>query len=309
MWIAVGAVVLVVLGVVVAKRTWRTDADEVRSVRSYQHALGTMEYLSGQNGRPTARAGGAVAAPAAGLRNELPSAAEGPLVFDDADPTGRMRQAAGSGSTEVPSTDRARQQALHSMNRRPRRLAATTLVVAVVLVFGALAVVGSRHHNHLRSATIRQRSSHVTGSHVTSGSSHVTTVTTVPHHQGGSTKGNRKKSTPTTTTTTPTQLIATNSSVATATYTVPATYAVTITTTANCWVGATNRLTGATVWTGTLAPGASHTITAPGPMSVELGASGASLRVNRTPVVLPTTIRAPFTAVFAPATATTAPSS
>src|SRR5665647_1997523 len=53
MWIAVIAVVLVAVGAVVAKLTWRPDADEAHSVRNYRTALGTMEHFPDRTGRST----------------------------------------------------------------------------------------------------------------------------------------------------------------------------------------------------------------------------------------------------------------
>src|SRR5580704_4623353 len=53
MWIAVIAVVLVALGAVVAKLTWRPNPDEAHSVRRYRTALGTMEHISDRAVRST----------------------------------------------------------------------------------------------------------------------------------------------------------------------------------------------------------------------------------------------------------------
>jgi hypothetical protein len=317
MWIAVVAVAVVAVGAVVAKVTWRPNADETHSVRNYQSAVGTMEHLAERRGQSTVRVlGGAdqsgqpTGSPSVHIRgragdpavppvpvrgsDEFPDP-DVPLVFDDADPTGRVRRFGGEGTSDGFRSERARRQALQSMNHRPRRWVVTTVVVVVLAAFGALAVVGSRRSPHHSS----------TPSTATTGSSRSTAPgrvsTTVPHRRG---------TTPpprTTTTTTPKQLTAASSTAGTAVYAIASTpYQVTVSAIGECWVGATNRSTGATVWTGTLAAGASQTIVGTGPMSVELGATSVSLTVNGVPVVLPNPIQSPFDAVFEPVAPTAA---
>jgi cytoskeletal protein RodZ len=171
----------------------------------------------------------------------------------------------------------------------------------VLVVFGALAFVGSRRSSH--HATIKTSITTVAGHHPTPVHHGSTTPTTSPKPT---------KPTPTTTTKPPTQLVATSSTAASATYSVSSTsYDVTITADGTCWVDATNVSSGSTVWTGTLQPGASQVIHATGAIHVELGRSIAAMSAEDIPVILPSPMQAPFTATFEPSpaaasTATTA---
>jgi hypothetical protein len=100
--------------------------------------------------------------------------------------------------------------------------------------------------------------------------------------------------------------VATRSTASTAVYTIDAaSFQVTVGATGPCWVDAVDRLTGSTIWTGTLAAGASQVIAGSGPVSVELGAPAATLTVDGAPVVFPSPLRSPFTATFQPSASTT----
>jgi len=315
MWIAVVAVVVVALGAVVAKLTWRPSADENHSVRSYQSALGTIEHLSERGDRPSVRvisssgdptsgtpsvhiqgAPGERAVPPVPVRNsgEFPDP-DAPIVFDDAHPTDRYRRPA-EASADGFRSERARRQALQSMNHRPRRWAVTVVVVVVLLGFGALAFVGSRRSAH--------------PGHASATTAHSTTATTahgatVPHH--GTTTTRSTAPPRTTPTTRPTQIVATTSTAGAATYPVDqATYKVTLSATGECWVDATNTTTGTTVFTGTITAGSSQVLSTSGTMTVELGATTATMTLDGLPVVLPSPLQSPFTATFEPTAAATA---
>src|ERR1035437_5743782 len=172
MWIAVIAVVLVAVGAVVAKVTWRPSADEAHSVRNYRTALGTMEHISDRTGRstdtipghaggwedPAARTGSpSVHITGRDAADTVPSApvpvpeavpgfgpgrdpgepftAEGELAFDGARPDSR---AAGGGrpvfKPVAPEfrSDRARKQAIHSMEHRQWHWRTPTVVIVVL---------------------------------------------------------------------------------------------------------------------------------------------------------------------------------
>jgi hypothetical protein len=315
MWIAIVAVVVVAVGAVVAKLTWRPNADETHSVRNYRTALGTMEQFSerttrsgvqvvGQTGpselrdQPVSSSIHIQGRPGDPVVPPVPVRGSGqfpdpdvPLVFDDADPTGRHRRVSAEATGDGFRSDRARRQALQSMNHRPRRWAITVVVVLVLVAFGALAVVGSRRPKAHSTTSTTSR----TGVARTTVPTH--TSTTIHHHATAPPR------TTTTTTTVPKQLIPVSSTSATASYSVSsASYRVTVAATGQCWVDATNRSTGATVWTGTLSAGSSQVIPATGPMSVELGAPAATLTVNGIPVVFPSPLQSPFVATFQPAT-------
>ncbi|MGH9080482.1 MAG: hypothetical protein ACRDYE_10495, partial [Acidimicrobiales bacterium] len=67
------------------------------------------------------------------------------LVFDDARPRDRHQPDSTATAPRL-RLDRAQRHALHAMNHRPRRgLAVTALAVVAVVLFGVLAIVGSRH--------------------------------------------------------------------------------------------------------------------------------------------------------------------
>jgi hypothetical protein len=316
MWIAVVAVVVVAVGAVVAKLTWRPSADEDHSVRNYRSALGTIEHLGERStvrvlGRtdgdpaetpapetPSVHVQGRPRNPASPPRVEDDPAAGGPLVFDDERPSERYRRSADA--ADGFRSDRARQHALQSMNHRPRRLTITLSVVLLLLVFGALAYVGSHRTHHKPTA------SHTTASTTASPGGHP--GSTVPHPTT-----TRPKTVRTTPTTLPTQIVASASTAYTATYpSLTSTYVVSLTATSECWVLAKNRDTGAVVFTGTLAAGANQILTTTGSMSVELGTPKVAMTLNGIPVVLPTPMQSPFVATFvspatAGSTATTAP--
>jgi len=314
MWIAVVAVVVVALGAVVVKLTWRPSADESHSVRDYQSALGTMEHLSERVDRPAVRVIGSSGDPSTATpsvhiqgtpgEREVPPVPvrdgggfpdpDAPIVFDDNHSTDRGRRSAEAAADGFRS-DRARRQALQSMNHRPRRWAVTSVVVVVLLAFAGLAYAGSRRPARTGHASPPATTTTATSAH----------GTTAPHHTTSTTKATAPPRT--TPTTRPTQVVALTSTAGTATYPVgTGAYQVTLSATGQCWVDATNRTTGSTVFTGTLSAGSSQVLSTTGPMTVELGAATATMTLNGLPVVLPSPLQSPFTATFQPtATSTT----
>src|ERR1035437_7816219 len=169
-----------------------------------------------------------------------PFTAGGGRAFGGARSDSRVDQAGRPGFKPVAPefrSDRARKQAIHSMEHRQWHWRTPTVVIVVLVVFGALAFVGSRRSNH--HATAKTSITTVAGQHPTPVHHGSTTPTTSPKPT---------KPTPTTTTKPPTQLVATSSTAALATYSVSSTsYDVTITADGTCWVDATNVSSGSTV--------------------------------------------------------------
>jgi hypothetical protein len=309
MLVAFIAVVVVVAGAVVAKLTWRPSNDEVHSVNDYHSALGTIGDLARQNPPPGTSASGQ-----SSDREHVRPDPGTPLVFDDRS-TGRTQRAATSEADPLFRSDRARRQALSSMNHRPRRWVLTTAIVVVLLAFGALAYVGS--HLNAKPTTNKKNSPPVT--HAT------TAVHTTPSRPSTHTPKTKPKTKPKTTTppTTPSQIAALSTTDTTATYPAPSSsYQVVVTTTTGpVWVLAQSTDSGNTLWTGTIQTGQSQTIPGNGGMSLELGATGATVTLNGTPVALPNPLNVPFEATFTSSstatsttttgasTSTTAPSS
>ncbi len=369
--LAVLVVVLVVVGAVVAKLTWRSGRDELHSVDHYRAALGTIAEIREraasssvrivdpeQDGTPTT---GATAAPPDGLgagpggdlADEAPEpeghrahrvrpddvgrvrpslSADQPLVFDDTAPagasgalgpagaSGALGSAEASGALGSPSAGmsaafgrdgvsggfgepgshdavdpsggfrsaRAQTHALHSMNHRSRRILPAASVAAVVVVVAVAAVLVG-HGTHRGRPT----------------SSRATVTTPVSRASGGTLRAKHhrtRSSTSTTTTTAPAQVtpVSVGSGGTTANYSVPGTgpFTVTVAASAPCWIDATEASSGSVVWTGTLQAGSSQSLRSPGTLSLELGAPGATLTVDGTPVSLPSGMHTPFVATF-----------
>ena len=295
MWaVAFGVVVLVVVAVAVAL-VRRPHGDDIHSVANYHHALGTLEHLSERIGPQTVRPVRVVPMGQSGTTEQVvpPVPVRGtdefpdpdaPIVFDDARPVERGRPG-GAEPTTPARTDRAQRIALDSMNHRSRPGTGVMVVVAAIVVFGALAIVGSqKSHN----------------------SSHTRTTTTTRPAGSGTTSTTVAKPTQTTRptpTTLPNQFVATTTSSAgtAATYTVPhTTFQITITGTGSCWVQVGSGATGATVWAGELSAGTVQNVPASGSTTVQFGTPSLTLQVDGVPVVLPTSLRTPFVATFSP---------
>jgi hypothetical protein len=307
MWaVAFVVVVLVVVAVAVAL-VRRPRGDDIHSVANYNQTLGTLEHLSERIGPPTVRPVRVVPMSQSGTTervvppvpvrgtDEFPDP-DAPIVFDDARPVERGRLG-GAEPTTPARTDRAQRIALDSMNHRSRPGTGVMVVVAVVVVFGALAFLGSqRSHN---SSPVRP------------------TTTTRPAGSGATTTtvARPTQTTRPTPTTLPNQFVATTTSSAgtAATYTVPhSTFQITVTGTGSCWVQVGSVATGATLWAGELSVGTVQNVAASGSTTVQFGTPALTLQVDSVPVVLPSPLRTPFVATFSPsATATpgTAPAS
>jgi hypothetical protein len=278
----------------------RAVHDDLHSVEGYHRSIHTLESI---NAHPTAPSGGAepslferegypesairpAGTPSVRVTDAPPSAlppvppptavnAEVPVTFDDTD----------SSTPSMPPHDApgSRDKALGSINHRPRRLAAPAMAVAVVIVLvvvllltGSHTVPPLRHHHHVRS----------TGQSITPPTP----------------KSNGKPTLSTSTTTLPPPVSLPQSSTASAaTYDVSgANFSLSFAATSGpCWVDATNSSSGATLFAGTLKPGAQQSLTAAGPVTVSIGAPTVlAVSVDGSPVALPTGFRTPFTMRF-----------
>ena len=298
---------VVVVGIVAAAVTRRRSQDDVHSVEHYHRQLHTLEEIrthpsSGSEGNGDNREGEA-AYPASSFRVSgsstvrltdaghtivppvppppVPNPSE-PVLFEDhpADPH------------KPPFRTGSDDRAMHSINRRPRRLGAPLAAVGVVAVLIVVLIVTGLHTN--------SPPKHPTSSTRTT----ATTAPTRSHHSGttsNQTSGHKKSSTTTTTTAPPAVSAPAATSADAATYQVADTsYSLALSAKAgDCWVSATNVSTGAVLFTGILAAGESHTIAATGPVTVVAGAPASfGATVNGVAVALPFGYQAPFTLKF-----------
>ena len=322
MWAALVVVVVVVTVVAAVSVLRRPRGSDLNSVRQYHSALGTIEQMSARSGQSSVRVVGQPGGPgndpglagaghpdsrSGSMAPATPGEGDhglgrgGPLVFDDARPVDGNPVDPSARPATVSRTDRAQRHALHSMNRRPRRGTAVMAAVVVLVLFGALAFIGSRRspsadHPHSATTVADPRSSG--RSTTTSTTTSSTTSGTSRHKSHAHGKTGTPRPTPTTI---PTAIVASSSTPGSAVYPVAAnSYRVLVSVTAPCWVQATTLSTGATLWTGTLQAGANQVIEATGVVKVELGAPGAILTVDNVPVTLPTPEHTPFEATFQP---------
>jgi uncharacterized membrane protein len=321
--VVVVVVLAVVVGLVVVGGNRRRGTSEVHSVDHYRRTLHTLSDIHARP-TPTVRVLGrdaettppppAVAPPPpsspgssrtrpggahqSGLRRGnggatapvgQPRPSGRPLVFGD------ETDAPSGGSSD---RSRGRARAMSAMNHRPHRLAAPVAVIVVVVVVLALVVyLGGRHHTKPTSSGSASRAT-------------TTTRAAAAHGHGSThthTKGGGTTTAPTTTTTTaPPTFSPIQASATTASYVVPAQhYTLVVTATSGaCWVQTTT-VAGTSPYGETLQPGASHTITATGVMTVELGAPTAGVTINGIPVVFPIGYQTPFYMTVTPAAATT----
>ena len=75
-------------------------------------------------------------------------------------------------------------------------------------------------------------------------------------------------------------------------------YRVVVTALRPCWVEATDRATGKVEWAGSLESGAQQAITLRGSVDLQLGAAGAAVSLDGTPVGIPASYQAPYLVVF-----------
>jgi len=324
--------VMALVAAIVAGVTWHRGADERQSVQHHQHTLETLRTVadrrqqsvwpipgrrgaatkggpaprpppeSGRDSRPKgdrvsprsdngaarskgsapARQGAVLArwprepttSPASTRESaKVPGAVRETVVFDDEAVSGPSRTAPVSASASRRTAGRlpgAAEQARRDGRARVRRarIVAGTTVVLVGAVVGSVLVLGGSH----------------SPSHTTSPPSHpVITSGGVP------------------TATVPSNEITPTAATAySATYGAPSSsYTVAIGASAPCWVMATAGTTGKVVWTGTIAAGGSHSISASGTMVVRLGApSDAAVTMNGRKVQLPTSFRSPLDLTF-----------
>jgi RodZ C-terminal domain len=321
MWIVFVGAVLVAVVAFATVVLRRPRGDDLSSVRNYHSALGTLEHLSERTIRssdggtgPADRPDDPLAGPrfysrqgsggGVGTTRSVPPVPvkgnddfpdlETPLVFDDSRPRDRYRRESSTEGVAVSRTDRAQRHALDSMNHRPRRRSSVAVVVAALVLFAVLAIVGSRRsHSPTPTHSANPPTSAVTH-HGTPA-----TATGSSHRSGSSarTKGKSKA----TSGTLPAPVLALSSTPATAIYPVASSpYQLAVSASGPCWVDATTVSTGSTLWTGTLQAGQVQQIQGNGSVRVELGSLAATLTVDDAPVVLPTPTQSPFVATFQP---------
>jgi hypothetical protein len=292
----IGAIVgvVVVVGLVAAALLRRRSNDDVHSVEHYHRSLHTLEEMrthlpvEGQNGN------GDAAFPATAFRLSgsstvrltEPSRVVVPPVPPPpvANPTEPVQFDDEAGSEPVPAAFMAGggDRAMHSINRRPRRLGAPLAAVAAVTVLIVVLVVTGMHSN--------------TPAHSGRHSGAATTPGTGPHPSGGS-----RHPTTTTSTAPPAVSAPTGATAHSAIYQVAAAnYTLAFAaTTGECWVQATSTATGSVLFSGTLFAGQSNTVAATGPVTVIAGAPNAfSATVDGAAVTIPPGYQAPFTLTF-----------
>jgi hypothetical protein len=230
----------------------------------------------------------------------VPNPAE-PVKFDD---TGApvAPPSPGEAATEEPRPTFGRgddDKALHSIERRPRRLGAPLAAVGVVTVLVVVLIVTGLHSN-------AKPPRH--GSSSTATTTPVHASTTVPSHGGtaGNGQGHHPRTATTTSTAPPAVSAPTVASAHAATYNVAlASYSLLLSaSTGECWVEAEDPSTRTVLFTGTLFAGQSHIVSASGPVVVIAGAPAVfAATVNGQPVAMPSGYQAPFTFTFQTPTA------
>jgi hypothetical protein len=304
---------VVVVGVIAAAVYRNRARDDVHSVEHYHRQLHTLEEMrthsppgseeaDGENGQSQAaspasafrvsgsstvrltEAGHTIVPPAPPPPVKNPGE---PVLFVDSHLTPDPNEP--SKTTFMTGVD---DKAMHSINHRPKRLGALIALAAVVILIVVLFVAGMHSNNSPHR-------------HPTSGTA--TTVTTAPTHSRshpGTAGANRPKSHKTSVTTTtvapvvsapaPTSPNVANYQVGVSSYSLALSA-----TSGDCWVSATNTSTGDVLFSGVLAAGQSHTISASGPVTVVSGAPAAfAATVNGVPAQLPFGFQAPFTMMF-----------
>ncbi len=329
--VSVVAVALVVAVVAAVALFARRAQDDAHSVEHYHRQLHTLEEIRSHpsvGGGAGAGLGGAAeedgtsteADPASTFRVSgsrtvrltdletptvppapppaVPNPAE-PVRFDD------------TGAPIVPDADReglpeaprpsflgGNDKAMHSIDRRPRRLGGPLAAIGVVTVLIVVLIVTGLHSN-----TTPPRK----GSSTPTTTTAVHASTTVPAHGATPPAGRghhgRVATTSTTTTAPPVVSAATAATAHGATYDVTAgTYTLSLAASSGeCWVQAQNPATGSILFSGTLFSGQSHIVSATGPVAVIAGAPGDfAATVDGVPVTLPQGSLAPFTLTFQP---------
>jgi hypothetical protein len=301
-----GIVAAVVVVGVVAAAVWRTRShDEAHSVEHYHRQLHTLEEIvahpvvgNGEGPEPEVSTDAPPRPAAVGSstvrltdRDRPPPPPPPPpplskpgerVTFDDAAQV----------ALPVPSR-RTEDRAMHSIDHRPRRIAAPAAAIAAVTVLIVVLVVAGAH------------SPPAPTHHVGTAASTPTTTATTARTHAHTPAHHHHSSTATTTTTLATVSSPSATSVHSADYTVASSnYSLAVAATSgNCWVDVTNAATGSVLFTSTLLPGQSHTISATGPVNVVAGAPFEfSATVDGSAVSLPFGFQAPFTLRFVPST-------
>jgi hypothetical protein len=306
---------VVVVGIIAAAVYRNRSRDDVHSVEHYHRQLHTLEEMrahsppgseeaNGDNGQSdTARpanafrvsgsstvrlteAGHTIVPPAPPPPVKNPGE---PVLFVDSHVTPESND-----PSKTAFMTRVDDKAMHSIDHRPKRLGALITMAAVVVLIVVLIVAGM----HSNPAPPKHR---------TSGTA--TTVTTPPTHShthshagaAGTTGQKSHKKTVTTTTIAPVVSAPAPTSPNVANYQVGvSSYSLALSATSgDCWVSATNTSTGDVLFTGVLAAGQSHTVSATGPVTVIAGAPAAfAATVNGVAAQLPFGFQAPFTMKF-----------
>jgi hypothetical protein len=304
---AVGVLgVIAFIGAIVAWMTWHRGADERQSVQHHQHTLETLRHVADRRppsvwtgpGRrssaakdrpisrpwptpPARRASGGLRNPT-GASTKVGARRRAMVAFTD--DVARAPGGEGRGGdaplsrrmgARLPGTaERARRDG-RARVRRARFVAGAAVIVVVGVVWGALALGGSHHLARTASRVGEHRVRPLTAA-------------------GGASP---------TTTAVSSELTAAGATAFSARYAAPSsTYTVAVHASAQCWVMATDPLTGKVVWTGTIAAGAAQSVDVSGSLHVQLGApTDANVTLDGRLVQLPANFRSPFTLEFGPA--------
>jgi hypothetical protein len=295
-WIGGVVAVVVVAGLVAVVLTRQRSHDDVHSVEHYHRQLHTLQEM---REHPSAGDGNGhdevPAYPASAFRvsgsstvrltdpnRPLVPPVPPPPVPKAGDPV-VFEEDSAQDETGAPAKNFMRDddRALHSIDHRPRKLAAPLAAVGVVLVLIVVLIVTGLHSTPPHH-----------GNSSTATTTHVTTPTTAhrSHHPN----------TTTTTTAPPAVSSPKATSPHAATYQVASDSFSLVLAASNgeCWVDATT-VSGTTLFTGTLFTGQSHTVTATGPVTVVAGAPASlAATVNGAAVSLPFGFQSPFTLTF-----------
>lgn len=322
-------VALALIAVAAGVAAWalhRRGTAEVHSVDHYQQALRTLQTVQDRTTSGSVRLlGPGVADPGEGSERLQsgagPSGEGGPASWP---PVAQGRASPAYGPGPSPALDpvwrretrgdlRRHDRAMAELHRGPRRFGGTLLAAAAALLLVvALVALGTHSRSgpgrvpaaaHRPGAAVQGGS--VATSRVPAASAPVTSVTISAG--GTAAKGSRAgdhrgaRATPTTV---PASFAAVTTSANGATYRAPApTYTLVLTSqNGPCWWEVRSTSTGTVLYTGTLPAGEQQTVSATGTSTVTMGAPGeATVSLDSEPVILPSSMQAPFTLTFNPA--------
>jgi hypothetical protein len=332
--VLIGGIVaaVVVVGIVAGVALRRRTHDDVHSVAHYHRQLHTLQELrahpvagaedaAGGNGEASYPASAFRVSSSSAVRLTEPGGAivppvpppplpdEGtPATLDDDTPPEGVSESDTGADVDTAITSNGHPEpaplsymtgvddpAMHSINRRPRRLAGPLAAIAAVVVLVVVLIVTGLHSNNPS-----HRGSHGNGTTVTTSHAGTHAGTHTGSHTGTHTGTHQAT---TTTTAAPAVSAPANASTHAATYQVADTsYSLALAAkTGECWVSATETSTGKVLYEGLLTSGQSQTVAATGPLSVIAGSPSAfSATVNGAPVLLPPGAQAPFTLTLQP---------